>query len=101
MLRPYKGSGGALSGGDDFEDADLGVADGVGVVVDVDALDVGFAFLEVEMLDVMLLAAVKVDGFFVEKDQGAGEIHFANDRGRAGDVDDHEIVAGHGAETDG
>jgi len=51
MLRPYKGSGGALSGGGDFEDADLSVADGVGVVVDVDALDVGLALLEVEMFD--------------------------------------------------
>ncbi len=79
----------------------MGVADGVGVVVDVDALDVGLALLEVEMLDVVLLAAVKVDGFFVEEDESAGEIDFANDGGRAGDVDDHEIVAGHGAQADG
>src|SRR5229473_7972785 len=101
MLRHYKGSGGALSGGGDFEDADLSVADGVGVVVDVDALDVGLAFLEVEMLDVELLPAVKVDGFFVDEHQRAGEIDFANDIWRAGDVEDHELVAGYGAEADG
>src|SRR6266851_450243 len=101
MLRHYKGSGGALSGGGDFEDADLSVADGVGVVVDVDTLDVGLAFLEVEMLDVVLLAAVNVDGFFVEEHQRAGEIDFADDGGRAGDVDDHEIIAGHGTQADG
>src|SRR6267143_3602805 len=85
----------------DFEGTDLGVADGVGVVIHVDAFDVGLAFLEVEMFDVMLLAAVNVDGFFVEENQRAGEIHFADDRGLAGDVDDHEIIAGHGAQTDG
>src|SRR2546429_6585158 len=85
----------------DFEDADLGVADSVGVVVDVDALDVGFAFLEVEMFDVVLLTAVKVDGFFVDERERAGEIDFANDIWRAGDVDDHEIVACYGAQADG
>src|SRR6266436_5854415 len=92
---------GRLEGRGDFEGTDLGVADGVGVVIDVDAFDVGLAFLEVEMFDVMLLAAVNVDGFFMEENQGAGEIHFADDRGLAGDVDDHEIIAGHGAQTDG
>ena len=39
----------------DFQNAHLRVANGVGVVVDVDLLHVGFAFLEVEMLDVVLL----------------------------------------------
>ncbi len=79
----------------------MGVADGVGVVVDVDALDVGLALLEVEMLDVVLLAAVDVDGFFVEEDKSTGEIDFADDGGCAGDVNDHEIVAGHGTQADG
>src|SRR6266851_5969495 len=101
MLRHYKGSGGALSGGGDFEDADLGVADGVSVVIDVDALDVGLAFLEIEMFDVVLLAAVKVDGFFVDEHKRAGEIDFADDVWRPGDVDDHEIVAGYGTQADG
>ena len=90
----------ALSGGD-FEDADLGVADGVGIVVDVDALDVSLALLEVEMFDVVLLPAVNVDGFFVDEYKRAGEIDFADDAGRASDVDDHEIVAGDGTQTDG
>src|SRR5258707_13882291 len=82
-------------GGSDFEGADLGVADGVGVVVGVDALDVGFAFLEIQMLDVGLLAAMNVDGLFVEKYQRAGKIDSAEDGGRSCDVDDHKIIAGH------
>src|SRR6266567_3547581 len=95
MLRPCKGSSvGAACGGGDFEDADLRVADGIGVVVDVDALHVGLAFLEVEMFDVVLLATMNVNGFFVEKNQSAGEIHFADDSGRASDIDDYEIFAG-------
>ena len=77
------------------------VADGVGVVVDVDALDEGFAFLEVEMFDVVLLAAVEVDSFFVDVGQRAGEINFADDIWQSGDVDDHEIVAGDGTQAYG
>ena len=77
------------------------VADGVGVVVDVDALDEGFAFLEVEMFDVVLLAAVEVDGFFVDVRQRTGEINFADDIWRSGDVDDHEIVARDGTQAYG
>src|SRR6266481_4463104 len=92
---------GRLEGRGDFEGTDLGVADGVGVVIHVDAFDVGLALLEVEMFDVMLLAVVNVDGFLVEENERAGEIHFADDRGLASDVDDHEIIAGHGAQTDG
>ena len=79
----------------------MGVADGIGVVVHVDALDVSLALLEVEMFDVVLLPAVKVDGFFVDEHKRAGEIDFADDAGRAGDVDDHEIVAGDGTQADG
>src|SRR6266567_7308755 len=102
MLRPCKGSSvGAACGGGDFEDADLRVADGIGVVVDVDALHVGLAFLEVEMFDVVLLATMNVNGFFVEKNQSAGEIHFADDSGRASDIDDYEIVAAYGPQADG
>ncbi len=79
----------------------MGVADSIGVIVDVHLFDVGFTFLKVEMLDVKLLAAVNVDGLFVNEGQGAGKIDFADDVGRAGDVDDHKIVAGHRAEADG
>src|ERR1700687_983370 len=90
-----------LLGGGDFKDADLGVADGVGVVVNVDALDVSLALLEVEMFDVVLLPAVNVDGFFVDEHKRAGEIDFSNDIWRARDVDDYEIVAGDGKQADG
>ncbi len=85
----------------DFEDANLRVADGVGVVIDVDLFYVGFAFFEVEMFDVILLRAVEIDGFFVDGGERAGEIDFADDFGLAGDVDDDEIIAGDGAEADG
>ena len=93
-MRARLGSGGV------FEDADLRVADGVRVIVDVDALHVSFAFLEIKVLDVVLLAAVNVDGFFVKENQGAGKIHFANNGRRAGDIDNHEIIAGHGPQAD-
>jgi hypothetical protein len=73
----------AARSGSDLKDADLGVADGVGVVVGVDLLDVGFAFLEVEMLDVILAAAVEVDGLFVDKDKCAGKINLGDDVGFA------------------
>ena len=53
------------------------------------------------MFDVVLLPAVNVDGFFVDKHKRAGEIDFADDAGRAGEVDDHEIVAGDGTQADG
>src|SRR5258708_38495817 len=64
-------------------------------------MDVSLALLEVEMFDVVLLPAVNVDGFFVDEHKRAGEIDFADDAGRAGDVDDHEIVAGDGTQADG
>src|SRR5437867_5313585 len=92
---------GRLDSGCDFEDADLRVADGVRVVVDVDALHVCFALLEIEMFDVVLLAAMNVDGFFVQKTKCAWKIHFADNRRRAGDIDDEEIIAGDGPQTDG
>src|SRR5437867_13083786 len=92
---------GRLDSGCDFEDADLRVADGVRVVVDVDALHVCFALLEIEMFDVVLLAAMNVDGFFVQKTKCAWKIHFADNRRRAGDIDDHEIIAGDGPQTGG
>src|SRR6266851_8229776 len=91
----------AVFAGGDFKDTDLRVEDGVGVVINIDTLHVGLAFLEVEMFDVVLLAAVNVNGFFVKENQGAGEIHFTDDGGRSGDVDDHEIVAGNRAKADG
>src|SRR6266436_5316689 len=89
-----------LSGGD-FEDADLRVSNRIGVVVDANVLDVGFALFEIEMLDVVLLAAMKVNGFFVKEHQRTRKIDLANDVWRAGDIDNHEIVAGYRAQADG
>ena len=62
-----------------FEHANLRVAHGVGVVVDVHLLDVSLALFEIEMLDVILLPAVNVDGFLMQKNQRTGKIHFADD----------------------
>ena len=84
-----------------FQDANLRIPDGVGVVVDVDAFHVSFAFLEVEVFNVVLLAAVNVNGFFVQENKCAREIYFANNGRRAGDIDDYEIVAGDRAQADG
>ncbi len=83
-----------------FENAHLRVADRVGVVIDVYLLDISFAFFEVEMLDVVLLPAVNVNGFFVKKNQRAREIHFADDVWRPRDIDDDEVVAHDGTEAD-
>ena len=76
-----------------FEYADLRVADGVGVVVDVHSFDIGLALLEIEMLDVVLLPAVDVDGFFVQENQRARKVYFADDVWRASDINDDEVVA--------
>src|SRR5438876_5852692 len=84
-----------------FQGADLRIPDGVGVVVDVDAFHVSFAFLEVEVFKVVLLAAANVNGFFVQENKCAREIYLANNGRRAGDIDDYEIVAGDRAQADG
>ena len=52
------------------QDLDLGVVDGVGVVVDVGLLDVGLALLVVQLLDEVLLALADVDGLLVERASG-------------------------------
>lgn len=91
-----------------FEDADLGVADGVGVVIHVDAFYVGFALIEIEALDVVLLALVQIDRFGMDCGESGGEIYFADHFGfavfgavgAAGDVRDYEIIGGDGAEAD-
>ncbi len=90
----------AFTGGD-FQDADLRVADGIGVVIDIDLLHVRFALFEVEMFDVVLLAAVNIDGFFMDSSERADEIDFADNERFARDVDDDEIIAGDGTKADG
>src|SRR5260370_30597545 len=87
-----EGGSGRRGSGGDFEDADVRVANGVGVVIDVDLLDVGLALFEIQVFHVVLLAAVDVDGFFMNECERAGKINFTNDIGCAGDVDNHEIV---------
>ena len=47
----------------DFEHANLRIPDRVREVVDVDRLYIGFALLEIQMLDVVLLALMDVDRF--------------------------------------
>ena len=53
--------GGLLREG--VEDLHLRVADGIRVVVHVDWPHIGFSFVEVQMLDMVLLALVDVDRF--------------------------------------
>ena len=84
-----------------LQNAHLRVANRVGVIIHIHALDVGFAFFEIQMLHVVLLAAVDINGFFVHGGQRAGKIHFADHRRRAGNIDNHEIVAGDRAQADG
>jgi len=86
---------------EEVEDGDLGVVDGVGVVVDVGLLDVGLALLEVELLDEVLLALDDVDGLGMQGRQGRGEVDLGDDPGLAGDVDDDEVVRADAAQADG
>src|SRR5581483_8746407 len=94
-------AGGRRCGAGGFEHANFRVANCVGVIVRIHLFDVGLAFFEVQMLDVILLATVDIDGFFVDGGQGAGKIHFADDAGLAGNVNDDEVVAGNAAQADG
>ena len=85
-----------------FQHADLRVADCVGVVIHIDAFYVGFALIEIEVLDVILLALVQVDRFRMDGGEGGGKIHLADHFGlpvfgavgAAGDVHDDEIIGG-------
>ena len=94
-----RGASGFGSG--NFEHAHLCVADRIGVIVHVHSLHVGLALFEVEVLDIVLLAGVQVDGFLVHENERTREVNFANDIRFTGDVDDHEIVAGDRTQADG
>ena len=83
-----------------LEHAYLRVADGVGVVVDVHLFDVSLSLFEIEMFDVILPPSVKVDCFFMKKDERAWKIHFSDDISRASDINNYEIVAADRTETD-
>ena len=67
----------------DFEHAHLRVADRVGVVIDVHRLHVGLALVEIELVDVILLALMKVNRFRVHGRERGGKIHFADHFGLA------------------
>ena len=66
---------------EDVEDLDLGVVDGVGVIIDVGLLDVGFALVVIQLLDEILLALADVDRLGVERRQGRGEVDLGDDLG--------------------
>jgi hypothetical protein len=55
----------------DFEHANLGVADCIREVVHIDWFHVRFPLLEIQMLDVVLLSLVDVDGFRVNSANGS------------------------------
>ena len=89
----------------DFEHADLRVADRVRVVIDVHRLDVRLALVEIEMVDVILLALVEVNRFGMDGRERGGKIDFA-DHFRlavllARSIDDDEIVGRDGTQADG
>jgi len=79
-----------------FEHANLRVPDRVRVVVHVNRLHISFALVEIQMLDMVLLALVDVDRFRMHGRQCGREIDFANDLRLAfvfsRRIDDHEIV---------
>ena len=66
-----------------FQHAHLRIANGVGVVVHIDALHVRFALLEIQRLDVELLPLVQINGLGMNRRERAREIHFADHFGRS------------------
>ena len=68
---------------------------GVGVVVDVDPVDVGLALVPLEAVDVVLDRLVDVDRPLVDEDLGAEQVHLAEDpRAVRRGVDDHDVLRG-------
>lgn len=62
----------------DFKYTNLGVADCVREIVHIDWLHVGFALVEVQLLDVVLLPWVDVDRFRMDSGRCGREIDFAD-----------------------
>ena len=58
--------------------AHLRVANGIGVMIHVHALDVGFALLEIQALHVILLALMDIDCFRVHRRERGRKIHFTD-----------------------
>ena len=80
-----------------FEDANLGVADRIREVVRVDRLYIGFALVEIQTLDVVLLPLMDVDRFWMDGGKCGREVNLADHLRLAfifsRRVDDDEIVA--------
>ncbi len=73
---------------------------GVCVVVDRDRGDERLLFVPVEVLDFVLLAAVDVDGVFVDEQRRARPVAFADDPRLRPLFDDDEVVGAGGAQAD-
>ena len=67
-----------------LEDLELHRELGVRVVVDGDRSDVGLLVVPVEVLDLVLLAAMDVDRVLVDEQRGARAVALADDLRRAG-----------------
>ena len=82
-----------------LEHLELGVVDGVGVVVDVGAGDIGLAAFPVQALDLEGHRLDHVDGAFVQGERRGGIVHLGDDLLAAiGAVDHHEVAVGHRAQ---
>ena len=94
-MRASCGSGNSLFFGD-FEYANLGVANRVREVIHINRFYIGFAFVEIQMLDVVLLPLMDVDRLRMDGGERGGEIDFADHfrvaSGFSRRVDDDEVV---------
>lgn len=81
--------------------AHLRIDDRIGKVIGIHLPHEGFAPVEVQFLHLILAGIMKIDRLFVQRRQGGWKIDFADDAMVAGDVDDQEVIAGDGAQTDG
>ncbi|MBK7725429.1 MAG: hypothetical protein IPI33_09405 [Dehalococcoidia bacterium] len=89
------GSALAVEGIEHFEfDCQLGI----GVVVDGDRGDESLLVVPIQVLDLVLLAAMDVDGIFVDEEGGAGAVALTDDAGMWPLFDDDEVVGAGGAE---
>ena len=74
---------------------------GVGVVVDVDLVDVGLALVPLEPVHVVLDRLVDVDRALVDEHLGAEQVDLAEDARSVGRrVDDHDVLRGRGPQRD-
>ncbi len=68
---------------------------GIGKVVYLDSADIGLFLGKIKTLDLVLPAAVEIDGLFMNQHRSAETVHFADNlRLRGGHIDDYYIFAG-------